>query len=848
MNHRNPSAETAEKIARKSGGSNHPQPVTAEECADTGALLQQFRTQLASLESQNAELQRSHGEMNLLMEQYKTLFDFAPVGYATLDRKGHILTINLAGTDLIGNLRSQISKRPFKNFITEDDQPLFSEFLANVFGHHAGKTSTELRLLNRESRTRVVQIRGLANGSGLECLVVITDVTDLRLEEQKFHIVADNTYDWEFWIAPDGTFVYNSPACLRITGYDPDKFMNEAALFARIIHPDDRAAFKRHIHEAMIGRLAGEIDLRIVRADGEVRWIAHACRPVSDPQGNFLGTRGSNRDITERKLVELIMQARLRINDYMFDRSIEELLTRVLDEAETLTNSRIGFFHFLDPDQETLSLQAWSTRTLSSICTAEGKGHLYPLEKAGVWCDCIRERKAVIHNNYETLLNKKGLPAGHAPVLRELVVPIFRNDLIVAVLGVGNKPVDYTDQDIFTIQQLANLAWDIVERRQVEETLTDSEQRFRSLFENMNEGVALHAFIFNDENEIVNYRIISVNETYENILGLDKGSVLGRTGSQAYGCVDPPYLKEFTSVFASHSGFKFETYFPPMDKHFDISVIPWGKSGFATIFSDITERKRQEQKLRQFNKLLEERVARSVDEIRQRDQMLIMQERRAIMGEMINNIAHQWRQPLNELGLYLQDLTYAYDTPDFSGDYLNNSVNRSMALIGHMSQTINDFMSFFRSDKEVSTFNVNQVIRRTISLIEKNFQIQQIRIVFQPGADCVLESYPNEYAQALLNIIVNARDALVEKHTADARILIQSFSEGGKSVVTITDNAGGIAPDIIDRLFDPYFTTKGPDKGTGIGLFMSITIIEKHMGGRLTVRNTGNGAEFRIEV
>ena len=710
------------------------------------------------------------------------------------------------------------------------------------------KTSAELGMLSRESTPRIVQIQGLANGSGLECLVAITDVTELRHEEQKFHIVADNTYDWEFWIAPDGTFIYNSPTCLKITGYDPDTFLNETALFARIIHPDDRAVFERHIHEAMIGRLAGEVDLRIVRADGEIRWIAHACRPVSDQQGKFLGTRGSNRDITERKLVELIMLARLRINDYMFGSSIEELLTKVLDEAETLTNSRIGFFHFLNPDQETLSLQAWSTRTLSSICTAEGKGHLYPLEKAGVWCDCIRERKTVIHNNYEMLKNRKGLPAGHAPVLRELVVPIFRNDLIVAVLGVGNKPVDYTDQDIVTIQQLANLAWDIVERRQVEETLTDSEQRFRSLFENMNEGVALHTFMFNEEHEIINYRIISVNRTYEKILGLDKDSVLNRTGSEAYDCADPPYLKEFTSVFASNSGIKFETYFPPMDRHFDISVIPWGKNGFATIFSDITERKRQEQKLRQFNKSLEERVARSVDEIRQKDQMLIMQERRAIMGEMINNIAHQWRQPLNELGLYLQDLTYAYDSPDFSGEYLDNSVNKSMELIGHMSQTINDFMSFFRSDKEVTTFNVNQVIRRTISLIEKNFQVQQIRIVFQPGPDCVLESYPNEYAQALLNIIVNARDALLEKHTADARILIQSFSEGGKAVVTITDNAGGIAPDIIDRLFDPYFTTKGPDKGTGIGLFMSITIIEKHMGGSLTVRNTGNGAEFRIEV
>jgi len=218
------------------------------------------------------------------------------------------------------------------------------------------------------------------------------------------------------------------------------------------------------------------------------------------------------------------------------------------------------------------------------------------------------------------------------------------------------------------------------------------------------------------------------------------------------------------------------------------------------------------------------------------------------MGEMINNSAHQWRQPLSVLGLNLQDLPYAYDSPEFSREYLTTSIDKSMQLIEHMSQTIDDFRNFFRSDKKATTFCVNEVIRRTLSLIDKSFQDQQIKIAFQAGDDRVVNGYPNEYSQSLLNIIINARDALVEQHAEDARILVQSFAEGDKTVVTITDNAGGISDDIIDRLFDPYFTTKGPDKGTGIGLFMSMTIIEKNMGGRLTVRNTGNGAEFRIEV
>jgi PAS domain S-box-containing protein len=389
---------------------------------------------------------------------------------------------------------------------------------------------------------------------------------------------------------------------------------------------------------------------------------------------------------------------------------------------------------------------------------------------------------------------------------------------------------------------------DITERKRAEDKIKESEHRFRTLFENMNEGVALHTFIHNDDNEIIDYMIVSVNHAYETILGIAKESVIGKTSSEAYNSVAPPYLEEFASVFDSQTGFNFETYFPPMEKHFNISVIPWEENGFATIFSEISERVKNEQQLKQFNKNLEERIAKAVEDIRQKDQMMILQERRAVIGEMIHNIAHQWRQPLNVLGLYLQELSLAYGSPEFNREYLTVSIDNSMQLIDHMSQTINDFMNFYRSDKETTTFCVNDVIKRTLSLIEKSFQDHQIRISFQAGGDHYVNGYPNEYSQALLNILVNARDALVENHPEDAWILIQSFAEGDKTVVTITDNGGGIAEDIIDRLFDPYFTTKGPDKGTGIGLFMSMTIIEKNMGGRLTVRNTGSGAEFRIEV
>ena len=261
---------------------------------------------------------------------------------------------------------------------------------------------------------------------------------------------------------------------------------------------------------------------------------------------------------------------------------------------------------------------------------------------------------------------------------------------------------------------------------------------------------------------------------------------------------------------------------------------------------DALAEKRRE--LEELNRTLEARIAEAVDELRQKDQMLILQERMAVVGEMTNNIAHQWRQPLNTLGLVVQKLPLFYGSAEFDRAFLERNTGMAMKLIREMSRTIDDFRDFFRSDKAKVTFGISRVIEHMLSLVELSFRDQRISIAHHTEGDPLVAGHPNEYAQVLLNILMNARDALVGNNIGNPLISIRAFADGDRSVVTVTDNAGGIADGIIDRIFDPYFTTKGPDNGTGIGLFMSKTIIDKNMGGRLTVHNTGDGAEFRIEV
>ncbi|WP_052263413.1 sensor histidine kinase [Geobacter pickeringii] len=239
---------------------------------------------------------------------------------------------------------------------------------------------------------------------------------------------------------------------------------------------------------------------------------------------------------------------------------------------------------------------------------------------------------------------------------------------------------------------------------------------------------------------------------------------------------------------------------------------------------------------------------RAVEELREKERLLMQQGRLAALGEMIGNIAHQWRQPLNTLGLLVQQLPLMQEEGELNGEVLDATVAQAMEVICHMSRTIDDFRHFFRPDKEKVEFPLNQMVARAVALVEDNYREQRIALDVDAAGDPRIIGYPNEYSQVLLNILLNARDAFEASPHDHPRVVIRVGTENGRSVVTITDNAGGIGEAIMPRIFDPYFTTKDQDRGTGVGLFLSKTIIEKNMHGRLTARNTGDGAEFRIEV
>lgn len=211
--------------------------------------------------------------------------------------------------------------------------------------------------------------------------------------------------------------------------------------------------------------------LEMLHSDGRRMPVLYNASVYRDVEGCVEQVIASARDITDLKRLTATLEARLRLLRQAETLSVEEILQASVDEAVYLTDSLIGFMHFLDSDQQTLRLQTWSTRTLQEYCRAEGPGLHYPVADAGIWCDCVRERRAVIHNDYATVPHRRGLPPGHADIVRQLVVPVLRGDLIVAILGVGNKASNYGHADLQTVSVFADLAWDIAERKRAEERL-----------------------------------------------------------------------------------------------------------------------------------------------------------------------------------------------------------------------------------------------------------------------------------------------------------------------------------------------------------------------------------------
>lgn len=252
--------------------------------------------------------------------------------------------------------------------------------------------------------------------------------------------------------------------------------------------------------------------------------------------------------------------------------------------------------------------------------------------------------------------------------------------------------------------------------------------------------------------------------------------------------------------------------------------------------------------IRQLNNNLEIKINNEIEKNRQKDLLLFEQSKFSALGEMIGNIAHQWRQPLNIVSMLFQKIERSHKNNTLNDENMNKLVTQALDTVDYMSQTIDNFRSQFEPNREKEKYNLSSTIANTVALVDNSFNILGITIEIDILASIDLYGFPQDLKQILLNLLNNAKDAITLNSISSGKILIKAeyTDNQEKILIKVEDNGGGINKDYIDKIFEPYFTTKHKSQGTGIGLYMSKQIVEKHLGGTITVYSSNLNTCFNI--
>ena len=290
-------------------------------------------------------------------------------------------------------------------------------------------------------------------------------------------------------------------------------------------------------------------------------------------------------------------------------------------------------------------------------------------------------------------------------------------------------------------------------------------------------------------------------------------------------------------------GYEYIRYFQPVGSLIEVAFFSLALAERINIL-----RQHNMRTLSRLNTHLQSEVHEKVSQIREKDELLIQQSRLAGMGEMLENIAHQWKQPLHKLSLVIQNHYFQHQLSNgITKDDIEKFNEQSSEIIEYMSNTVDDFRNFFNPQKESEEFLLSVSVEKILEMSKPIIEQQNITIEVKNESTSYVKGYPNEFAQVLLNLFSNAKDAFHMNEIKKREIYIKIKEDEKYVTLEFLDNAGGIPTDALAKVFDPYFTTKGFKEGSGIGLYMSKMIIEKSMNGQFKVENSFGGAQFSIK-
>ncbi len=394
---------------------------------------------------------------------------------------------------------------------------------------------------------------------------------------------------------------------------------------------------------------------------------------------------------------------------------------------------------------------------------------------------------------------------------------------------------------------LFSIVHDVTERERAIAAITRERQRYRSLMDISQDGIHL----LDDQGHL-----IEANRAFLRMIGQARVDGLrvsdwdaqippGELVSRVEALIDRPGLFQTRHRRSDGSVFDVEVHAGPVELD--------GRRYLLAASRDVSARRAfeealatQQAQLEHLNRSLEERIAHDVEEIREKDRLLVAQHRQAAIGELIGYIAHQWRQPLKALGLVLSNLRDASRFGELDAPAVEAAYTDGTRLVKKMSSTINDFRDFLQPDKENRAFSALAKIGEAVTLLDASFRDAGIALEVDAPADVRLFGVANEYSHVLMNLLSNAKQAIQSTRRASGRVTLRLVEQDGFGCLTVRDDGGGIADAVLGRLFEAYVTTR--EGGTGIGLYMSRKIVERSFGGSLEARNVEGGAELTVRV
>lgn len=680
---------------------------------------------------------------------------------------------------------SVLENTSFLELLSTDERHNISDKIQHIANWSSfSNISTFVRSDGSSFRAKLnLSIAGSANVS--QIIVSIGDLTEqehaaIKLTEdfKKYRLLTENMKDVIWSLDKDMRFTYISPSDKLLRGYEAHEVIG--TFIFDIIPQEYHLSFQTLIEERRNKILQGEkvggivLEMEVYCKDSSTLWIEISSTPIFDEDGVFRGFQGVARDIRQRKEMEFAL------------RETDERYRMVV------SNAPIVLFE----------IDAKGIFRLS-----EGGGlpklGLNPAQVVGMSAFDVYKDYPVICNQVRRALD--GEIVHEKANVNDIIFDVFYHP----VLSKRKK-----------ITSLIGIAIEITDKDKAEQLLIESEEKFRTLFESMSEGVALHDLVFNAQGEPVNYLINEVNPSYAIHTGIDISNIKGKLATDVYGTSEPPYFKEFSDVAITGKPFSYETYFPPLERYFRISIVCTGKNRFATVFEDITVSKNRERELKSKNEELE---------------------------RFTYTVSHDLRSPLVTIkgfvGMLQQDIA--------SGNIeeITDDIRRINQAADKMTDLLNDLLELSQIGRIINPpvhVSMKEIVDDTIELLNGIISDAKadVRITNDMPTVCVDKK---RMAEVWQNLIENAI-----KFTSSQQnplIEIGSVPDHGENVFFIRDNGQGIDAKYHESIFGLFNKLDTKSAGTGIGLSLVCRIIEIH-GGRIWVESEGEGkgATFKFTI